>query len=1049
MFASVNAQLERGTSRVVVVIASAATASAVLNSIRDTRFEWIFLDPLGSRADIARLNLAGIFRATAPGVPRGFFAISPNDDVSNFNALSTRMSNFNATLFASQPVDADVVSAYDMVFMIANAWKDVFNAGGNVDDVNAVRSVLFAAPRAYVSSYTFASASSSRPGDHAILNLRVTNFTGAVATWVAAGTWNGAATIAVGNSSALVFADGTSVVPPSQQRASITIALVWPTFRPSHASWRLHSKIAVDDINANGTILPNGIVLRSISVDNFDSASATISAGQDAISRGVVGIIGPSRSTQSIALQYYIGGISVPAISFASTADSLSDKVNYPTFFRTVVRDSLQSKAMTAMMLNRGWKTFCMVNFNDDYGSSVAAAVVAEAQALGIQLVGRSIYSSSTTDFDAVVDPIVAAECKIVVAVVDTANWGFLMRNAKTKGIFGQGHSEYVWIFAEIFSSVMNRAAIEGQNLTVTDFHGTILTQPAGGPPESPIYQRFIANATRLGAATLAYGSFAYDAVWAMAIASGNALRGGRDPTVDRASILGNLRNISFEGASGPVQFDKFQDRVGGIYGIYNFRYWTANPDFVGSWTNTTGVVFREPIIYGDNTTTVPVDKVVVVLPSMAIKYATAGGGIISALAVLFLIIFIITGAYMYHKSLDEKDQVALGIVRKSSPFFMGIILLGLGLATISVFFWFSTADGPSGSARCHLRVWFGFMGAAIAYSALLAKNWRVFYLFNEPSLRVIAITNNTLLAVLGAVVSPLVIILVLWSALAPFQEVLQPNAANTLAYYTCASANDKIFAGISFAYMGVLLVFGSILSWKTRALPDVFKESQYIALATYNILFVTAVGVLIGFIVAFEPPAYTFITVGCILVGAGATWALIFVNKFYIMKYGPPSSRTSPGPGSPAGTNYSLSYKPGSLGSVGTMSSHGNGEDSSSSTSSDHGYSASSESQKQQAQRPKSRSAAEAEKPKETKKPAEAEAKKPAEKEETKRSSKNAKPKAIPSSESESPAKKTEAPTKKKSRSSGAKTKKAAPPPSSSSSSSDDSSSEKVDSSS
>jgi ABC-type branched-subunit amino acid transport system substrate-binding protein len=765
------------------------------------------------------------------------------------------------------------------------------------------------------------------------MNLKVTNFTASQSSWVRAGTWDGVNAISFPNISDLTFAAGNNIVPSSAQRASVAIGLVWPNFRPSHRSWRLIAQLAVDDINANGTVLPNGLALRTVFSDNLDTASATILAGQDAISRGVVGIVGPARSSQSIALQYYIGGLNVPAVSYGSTADSLSDKVNYPTFFRTVVRDSLQSKAMASLMLSRNWTSFCLLNFNDDYGSSVAAAIVAEAQTLGIEVSGRAIYSSSTVDFEPIVSPLVSANCKIVIAVLDTANFGPLMRLAKAKGIFGTGNNQYVWIFAEIFASVMNRAGIEAVNLTVSDFHGTIITQPALGDPNSALYKRFLNETTRLAVPTLAYGTFVYDAVWALTLASAAAIRGGRDPSVDRLSMVGNLRNLSFTGISGLVQFDRLQDRVGGMfvtvfslsaivqtlicmffisYGVYNFRYWSALPEYVGSWTNTTGVVFTDSIIYGDNTTNVPVDRIVTVLPVVGITYSSPGGGVIIAIAVIVLLCLLCTSIFLFYKSTDEDDTMAQDILRKSSPFFMGIILFGLALCVISIFFWFSPANALVGAARCHLRVWFGFLGAAIAYSALLAKNWRVFYLFNEPSLRVIAITNQTLIGVTAAVVSPLVIVLILWSALSGgFQEVAQPNAANTLAYYTCVSQNDKIFAGISFAYMGILLVFGSILSWKTRSLPDVFKESQYIALSTYNILFITAAGVLIGYIISFEPTAYTFIIVGCILVGALATWALIFINKFYIMKYGPPSSRTSP----LTGTGMILSSNPSTAG--------------------------------------------------------------------------------------------------------------------------------------
>jgi hypothetical protein len=61
-------------------------------------------------------------------------------------------------------------------------------------------------------------------------------------------------------------------------------------------------------------------------------------------------------------------------------------------------------------------------------------------------------------------------------------------------------------------------------------------------------------------------------------------------------------------------------------------------------------------------------------------------------------------------------------------------------------------------------------------------------------------------------------------------------------------------------------------------------RESYWIALCTYNLIFVSAVGILVGYILSFEPTAYPYIICICIIFCSCVTWALIFVPKAWII---------------------------------------------------------------------------------------------------------------------------------------------------------------------
>lgn len=249
------------------------------------------------------------------------------------------------------------------------------------------------------------------------------------------------------------------------------------------------------------------------------------------------------------------------------------------------------------------------MKYSDDYASGVAASMVGEATSAGIKVRSQGTYSAAS-ELESAILPIKADGCKVVVAIVDTVNFGALMRLAKQNGIFGSANPDYVWIFAEISANYFFKSAIEAERLTVADFQGSLLTQPL--PGSGPKFQRYIDNVgTMLRDYNLAlpvYGTFTYDAVWAFATAAAQMLRAGADPIQNRGSFLNYLRNVEFEGVSGTIKFDENQDRVGAEYGIYNFRAELGVGVQVATWSTSTGIISLSPIIYADGTQTVPSD---------------------------------------------------------------------------------------------------------------------------------------------------------------------------------------------------------------------------------------------------------------------------------------------------------------------------------------------------------------------------------------------------------------------------------------------------------
>ncbi|XP_053319867.1 extracellular calcium-sensing receptor-like [Spea bombifrons] len=93
-------------------------------------------------------------------------------------------------------------------------------------------------------------------------------------------------------------------------------------------------------------------------------------------------IIGPAKSTHSILLAHILGVYNYPQISHFSTSALLSDRTQFPSFFRTVPSDTFQSKGLAHLVLHLGWTWIGLLAVDNDYGRQ------------GIQLVRQEIIKA-------------------------------------------------------------------------------------------------------------------------------------------------------------------------------------------------------------------------------------------------------------------------------------------------------------------------------------------------------------------------------------------------------------------------------------------------------------------------------------------------------------------------------------------------------------------------------------------------------------------------------------------------------------------------------
>uniref|UniRef100_A0A4W4HE48 G-protein coupled receptors family 3 profile domain-containing protein n=1 Tax=Electrophorus electricus TaxID=8005 RepID=A0A4W4HE48_ELEEL len=103
------------------------------------------------------------------------------------------------------------------------------------------------------------------------------------------------------------------------------------------------------------------------------SAAATVSA-----------VVGDSTSSTSLSMARMLGPFGIPQVSHSAACACLSDKNQFPAFFRTVPSDQHQAAALVKMVKYFSWTWIGAVRSDTDYGNYGMAAFLKAAQEEGI-----------------------------------------------------------------------------------------------------------------------------------------------------------------------------------------------------------------------------------------------------------------------------------------------------------------------------------------------------------------------------------------------------------------------------------------------------------------------------------------------------------------------------------------------------------------------------------------------------------------------------------------------------------------------------------------
>ncbi|XP_056622243.1 extracellular calcium-sensing receptor-like [Triplophysa dalaica] len=219
----------------------------------------------------------------------------------------------------------------------------------------------------------------------------------------------------------------------------------------------------IEEINRSENLLPNvsiGYRIYDTCGSRLSSMSATMSVmnGQEFAAENkcngqtpIHAIIGETESSATVILSRTTGPFKIPVISHSATCECLSNRKDFPSFFRTISSDYHQSRALAYIVKHFGWSWVGAVNSDNDYGNNGMAIFLNTAQEEGICIeYSVKFYRTEHEKLKKVVNVIKQSTTKVIVAFLSRVEMVNLLEQLSIQNITGlQMIGVEAWITAK------------------------------------------------------------------------------------------------------------------------------------------------------------------------------------------------------------------------------------------------------------------------------------------------------------------------------------------------------------------------------------------------------------------------------------------------------------------------------------------------------------------------------------------------------------------------------------------------------------------------
>ncbi|XP_071784268.1 metabotropic glutamate receptor 4-like isoform X2 [Asterias amurensis] len=701
-----------------------------------------------------------------------------------------------------------------------------------------------------------------------------------------------------------------------------------------------------------------------------------------------IGVVGAAGSPVSTMVANILRLFKIPQVSYASTSPELSDKSRYDYFLRVVPPDTYQAQAMLDIVTALGWKYVSTVASAGNYGENGISAfrnLTRFSNDTGLCLAPSEVIPRDANKefFDKLVVYLLNTEhARGVVTFASETDMRSLFAAVRR----ANRSDHFIWIGSDDWGTKPN--PVEGQETVAEgaitllparipdkgfDEYFTSLTPSNGSSEvwfrefwertfhcvfddtniEGPDRNKLCTGLESISAAKYEQEgkiSFVTDAVYSFAHAlhtmQADLCNGtsGLCPEllrIDGAQLLDYLKNVSFQGSSGTVRFNKDGDRPGS-YQLYQYQRRGSEYRYepIGTWQDKLRLNWSH-VNWGDSRTDgipmsvcalpcdiskglkrqkSPADECCWVCSScepyqylvnewecknctegerpdknrtgcqeIPVEYLTwdspwAVPPTLLAVIGIACTTFVIAVFVRYNNT---------PVIRASGRELCYVLLFGI-LATY--FAVFTLIAKPTTLTCCLRRIMLG-LSVVISYSALYTKTNRVYRIFNsgKRSVRRPKYTSpKSQMVICFGLVSVQLVAAALWLAIDP------PRPAKTFPFWyqvilECAVTDMSLV--LSLVYAMVLIVMCTLYAFKTRKMPENFNEAKFIAFAMYTtcVVWIAFIPIYIGTSSTDYKIQQTLLCL-CFIVSATVTLGCIFVPKIYIVLFAPQKNKKPSG---------------------------------------------------------------------------------------------------------------------------------------------------------
>ncbi|KAL9978487.1 hypothetical protein ACROYT_G016009 [Oculina patagonica] len=355
------------------------------------------------------------------------------------------------------------------------------------------------------------------------------------------------------------------------------------------------------------------------------------------------------------------------------------------------------------------------------------------------------------------------------------------------------------------------------------------------------------------------------------------------------STIESKLRNVSFEGLTGPISFSSKGEREG-IIVVKQFQdgekklvpigqHYTKEDKFV-LYNATKDTLWKDGRVPLDRSQVDHVPRLIA--PELFVVFSTA-----ASIGIVLGIVFLVFNRY-YRK---------YKFIRQSAPLFNDVMVVGC-IMCLSAVFLFGLRDFKAPETTmpsiCKARAWILNIGFSLAFGGMFIKTWRIYKICTNKRLKVSLgpLSNGWMLAMVGGIVLIDVALLTAWEVKDPlkwtqfdFPEEHNPDEPYVITIpilNTCTSEYLTVWLALIYVYKGILLLYGLFLAYETRNVVYAhLNDSRVIGICVYNVVVLSTIGAFLALILNNEQyeQLYAAISV-CIIFPATTTISLIFFPK-------------------------------------------------------------------------------------------------------------------------------------------------------------------------